>query len=255
MALSASSLLAAWEDGTPQRPVRKALILLSAAWPQVPLAAFSQMSMGQRDACLLSLREQLFGTRLSGLAKCPKCGEQLELAFLVDDIRAPHSDRNDLAADLASASQIFGFLAEGYRVRFRLPNSADLLAVTAAADEGATQRSLLRRCVLSVEEDSVDVTESILDDLPEAVEKALSAEMDQADPQGNVQFELNCPACGHQWFLTFDILRYLWHEIDDWARRTLREVHRLASAYGWSEREILALSANRRQMYLEMVQG
>jgi hypothetical protein len=31
------------------------------------------------------------------------------------------------------------------------------------------------------------------------------------------------------------------------------DVHALASAYGWSEREILALSDTRRRLYLEMV--
>jgi hypothetical protein len=33
----------------------------------------------------------------------------------------------------------------------------------------------------------------------------------------------------------------------------LREVHVLASANGWSEAEILALSPQRRQRYLEIV--
>ncbi len=79
--------------------------------------------------------------------------------------------------------------------------------------------------------------------------------MEEADPQGNVQLALDCPACGHRWLQAFDILTYLWREIDDWAQRTLREVHLLASAYGWSEQAILALSARRRHMYLEMVLG
>jgi hypothetical protein len=33
------------------------------------------------------------------------------------------------------------------------------------------------------------------------------------------------------------------------------EVHTLASAYGWSEAQILALSATRRQRYIALVQG
>jgi hypothetical protein len=35
----------------------------------------------------------------------------------------------------------------------------------------------------------------------------------------------------------------------------LWELHTLASAYGWSESESLALSDTRRAMYLEMVHG
>jgi hypothetical protein len=32
----------------------------------------------------------------------------------------------------------------------------------------------------------------------------------------------------------------------------MREVHELASAYGWQEASILAMSSNRRNAYLEM---
>ena len=39
------------------------------------------------------------------------------------------------------------------------------------------------------------------------------------------------------------------------ARRLLLDVHQLASAYGWSEMEILSLSATRRNAYLEMVRA
>jgi len=53
--------------------------------------------------------------------------------------------------------------------------------------------------------------------------------------------------------MTFDILTYLWSEIEDWAQRLLLEVHTLALAYGWSERDILAMSPRRRRLYLEMV--
>ncbi len=39
------------------------------------------------------------------------------------------------------------------------------------------------------------------------------------------------------------------------AKRLLSEVHALASAYGWSEREILGLSVARREFYLGMVRA
>jgi hypothetical protein len=53
--------------------------------------------------------------------------------------------------------------------------------------------------------------------------------------------------------VAFDIASYFWDEINAWANRILREVHILASRYGWSERDILALSPWRRQFYLDMV--
>ncbi len=53
--------------------------------------------------------------------------------------------------------------------------------------------------------------------------------------------------------MPFDILSYLWTEIEDWAQRLLVDVHTLAVSYGWSERDILALSPRRRRMYLELL--
>jgi hypothetical protein len=92
-----------------------------------------------------------------------------------------------------------------------------------------------------------------VDLLPADVLGAVEDQMAAADPQADVRLALSCPACGHQWQEVFDIVSFLWGEVQAWALRLLREVHTLASAYGWSEADILALSPQRRQMYLEMV--
>jgi hypothetical protein len=245
MALSAAGLLAAWEEGLTQHPVQRALTLLASAWPELSVATFAQLSIGQRDAFLLSLREQLFGPRLAGVARCAQCAERLELAFEVADIRVPAS------AELSPApAEALELDADGYRIRFRLPNSIDLLAIAGVADPSTARAALLERCLLAYGDDANAPAPG---NLPAATVEALTTAMELADPQGDVHLALNCPACGYHWLQAFDILSYLWSEIDDWAQRTLREVHLLASAYGWSEREILALSARRRQSYLEMV--
>ncbi len=68
-----------------------------------------------------------------------------------------------------------------------------------------------------------------------------------------MRFELSCPACGHGWLTPLDAPGYLWREIETQARRLLHEVHALASAYGWREADILAMTARRRWAYLEML--
>ena len=92
-------------------------------------------------------------------------------------------------------------------------------------------------------------------DLPEEVVTALSERMAQEDPYLNISLAVKCPACSHEWQMIFDIVTYFMSEINFWAIRMMREVHRLASAYGWSEVDILAMSAWRRQRYLEMISG
>jgi hypothetical protein len=83
--------------------------------------------------------------------------------------------------------------------------------------------------------------------------EAITAAMAEADPQAEVELSLRCLMCGNQWLAPFDVVSFLWREIDAWATHILREVHQLASAYGWSERDILALSPLRRRHYLELI--
>jgi hypothetical protein len=246
--LSATELLNVWEHGLTQSPVQCALALLAAACPDTPADTLSQLSIGQRDARLLTLREWAFGPQIAGLAACPGCGERLEMAFNVSEIRAslPLPGSNGVSEEI----ETFALSIAAYALSFRLPNSHDLSVIADQADVAAIRRQLFERCVLSAQRGGADVSVA---ELPSDVVAAIVARMAEADPQADVQIALTCPACAHQWQATFDILSFFWQEITDWAQRILREVHTLASAYGWREADILALSPRRRQFYLEMV--
>ena len=112
------------------------------------------------------------------------------------------------------------------------------------------REAILERCVQTVRLDGELVDPATL---PESAVEIVIDSMAKADPQAEVQVSMACPACSHSWSLPFDILSYLWSEIEDWARRLLSEVHALASGYGWSERDILAMSPRRRRIYLDML--
>jgi hypothetical protein len=74
-----------------------------------------------------------------------------------------------------------------------------------------------------------------------------------ADPLSETRLTLECPKCGNRWEDTLEFAAFLWAEIEARAKRLLFEIHTLASAYGWTEAEILALGDRRRATYLEMV--
>ena len=229
----------AWEEGVSQPPIQRALTLLATVWPDTSADEWAHASIGQRDGGLLTLREELFGSRLETTAVCPGCGEQLELTFSTQDIRAA-------APPLQEGLRV---AVGGYEVECRLPTSADLLEIAQPAAAGGREM-LLQRCVHVARCGATVVDPTAL---PSEVVAAVMEAMAKADPQADVQVALTCPACQHGWSMAFDILAYLWNEIEDWVRRLLREIHALASVYGWSEREILALSARRRRLYLEMM--
>lgn len=224
-----------------QRPAEWVITLLAAACPDISVDTLAQLSLGQRDIRLLSLRESLFGPQIASLTECPACGEQLELTFNAADIRATTQ---------VNSTDSYALREDEWQVHFRLPNSLDMLAIANEQEPEAIRHALYERCILHAEQNGVAVS---ADRLPEQAVNALAAHMAQVDPQAHVQLALTCPACAHQWQADFDIVRFLWSELDAWAIRTLRAVHSLASAYGWREADILAMSPWRRQLYLELV--
>jgi hypothetical protein len=238
--LSAASLLDAWECAVGEQPLRRVLLLLAAAHPARSAEELARLPVGRRDALLLDLREAAFGSRLDCTVACPACGALLEFSCAVSDLRS--GDAGDPATPLRVHR-------DGYQADFRLPTTHDLLAVEPHPERAAAARSLLARCLDVARRDGAIVpAESLPDDLVEEIERRMAS----ADPQADTRVELSCPGCGHRWVAAFDIVSFLWSEVSAWATRTLGEVHGLARAYGWTEGEILRLSARRRRLYLEM---
>jgi len=258
--LSAAQLLDIWEQGHSQTPVQRALALLAAADPDVRLEALERLSIGERDARLLNLREWTFGSRVVSVVNCPHCGERLEMAFDQADIRVPGSapagsKTAPIPGELYGDGAALVLEHSGYRLSFRPPNSLDLAALSPSMDAERASNQLLARCLLAVERDGQKLEDPAAVELPVAVVSAVQERIAQADPQADVTLALTCPACSHQWDAIFDVLTFFWSELQAWAQRLLREVHVLASAYGWREADILALSPSRRQAYMEMIAG
>jgi len=246
--LTAAALLNVWENALRQRPHDQALTILEVACPDVPRERLVALSVGRRDAALLTVRRETFGPALQSFVDCPGCGERLEFALAADAIGAEFVlDPGEPDGEVGGA-----FAMDGYAIRFRLPDSRDLGAVAGAGDVAAGRAILLRRCLLSSERDGVPVA---ADDLPEDVVAEVSRQMAERDPQAELLLDLNCPACAHNWEAPFDIVPFFWAEIATEAKRLLREVHTLARSYGWRETDVLAMSEMRRRSYLEVLDG
>jgi hypothetical protein len=240
-ALAAPELLGTWERGLGQSTPYRALELLSMVHPEASQDELLAISIGGRDGDLLALRQQLFGQEMTGMVVCPRCTGRLDVTMN--------------AAEMLSArgpeSQAAGILnMDGYEVHFRCPNSEDLALELERDNPGGARDRLVARCLLSVQRAEAPVA---FESLPTEIVDAVSARMAEADPLADVQLSLACPSCDHRWRAAFDIVSFLWREIESLAARLLREVHTLASAYGWHERDILALSAVRRQYYLTLL--
>lgn len=248
-ALSASNLLEIWELGRGRQPIERALVILGSALPRFSTAELRQLTIGQRDACLLHLHELTFGPHLIGVVDCPTCHDRLELTFESGDLfghSAPLPDPETIEPIHAETS----FRAAGYELTFRLPTTADLIPLSATKNTALASRQLIEACLVMVQKDGA-VTD--VNSLPDEAINALIEKMSQTDPLADLALDVTCPACEHRWQVTFDIVSYFWGKIEAWTARLLHEVHVLASAYGWREADILAMSASRRERYLELV--
>jgi hypothetical protein len=228
-ALTDSTLLHIWERGHGRGPVERALLLLAAAMPNLDETACTELSIGERDAVVLRLRQATFGPLLPGETSCPDCRERLE--FQLD------------ARHFASAPPVMAEpeLIGGGGLRFRRPNSRDLLAVADSEDTAAAAQRLLQLCCLNPDD---------ADGWSPALLGEVEALLTGRERAAEIELQLNCASCGHAWGDHLDICSYFWDELEQRAERLLDDVHRLARAYAWDEHRILALGDTRRAAYL-----
>ena len=169
--LSASEILDVWERGRGRTLPERALDLLVAGGHGEPPPDL--LSVGERDAVLVELRELTFGPSLPAVVACPSCSEQLEIELAADDLREEGGSPDEIELGL-----------EGHRVRFRPPTAGDLVEVARVADVEEGRAVLLRRCVLEGE-------------ISPEVEAAVAARMAEADPGAWIELALACPECGN----------------------------------------------------------
>lgn len=239
----AAVLLDVWERGLQQSLQQKAFGLLQAARPDLDQEQLLRLSIGARDAALLDLRAWLFGDELEITASCHSCGERLEAGLYISGLRIGQA---------GSAPEAETLIIDGMSLQFRAAQVADLLSVSAWHDEAAVRRSLLCACILEALGGDGQPVSPL--ELPDGVIHAVSQRMAQLDPQADLILAFSCPHCKAESAHVFDIVSVLVKEVHDWAQRMLRDIHVLATAYGWSEERILALGPLRRQVYLDMAQ-
>jgi hypothetical protein len=229
-ALTQSEMLGLWERGRSLHPLDQGVLALRTAFRGAEDAA--DWPLGRRNRALAELRAGMFGQELRGWTRCRQCNGQIEFQV-------------DVPALLQAAGEEVEAVA--FNQCFRLPSSRDLAAVLQETDADAAVRNLVVRCWLA----EGPAAKAWSEDELEAVGDSMAA----ADPLAEIRLHFDCPHCGESFDDSLDPASFLWAEIDAVARRLLAEVHELAAAYGWSEREILSLSQARREIYLGMVRA
>lgn len=239
--LSPGQLLDVWERGATASGVERGLLLLSCCLPARSWQDLTTISIGRRNSLLLELRGATFGQVLSGFAVCPACAGQLEF-----DVDPRQLGLIYAGTDAATVE----FEHEGNSLNCRLPDSTDLLAIATCADAEQARSAIASRCLQRSRSEEL---RGAPEPLPAAAVAAFEACLAEHDPAADISLRLRCPSCCEAWELALDVVAFFWGEIQSAVRRLVLEVDALARSYGWSEAEILGMSSERRNLYLEMV--
>lgn len=236
--LSHAELLEVWETAVPLAPGRRTAWLLEGTGSASPDELVGA-GIGETDRQILALHERCFGRTVETVGRCPRCAEPVECRLDLAALRLPAR---------AVGPEPRRLTVLGLELECRLPTALDLDAVRGTGTNAP--RRLFERCVVAARRGEHTVEP---DALPDDIVTVAGAALEELDPQAALTLALRCPACAADWQAPLDPGALFWAEFDAWAKALLRDVDRLARTYGWSEREILALSVPRRRHYLELI--
>jgi hypothetical protein len=228
-----------WESGQGLHPIDQGLLAVNAVFPETRDESVADWPLGRRNRALVQLYCANFGSKLRGWTSCRQCGEKLEFAADGKTIMQTEKDASTAVVSESGRS-------------FRLPTSRDLARIAAAVDDGVAAPQLLNLCLVSQQESKESAPSA--DWIEEELER-IGNRLAEADPLAEILLDFECPVCKETFTEALDLASFLWSELEGRARRLLFDVHALASAYGWSEAEILSLSQQRRGFYLKQVQS
>ena len=241
--LTTSELLTIWEYGLDKPLLEKTLLLLGKACDVKDYRELGNISIGDRDARLLLLRRWMFGDRMQYVSACPHCKEKVEWEANSTQLQIQPIS-NDLFAKKTPVE------LRDYSIEMRLPNSNDIRGIAFQNNTQNAEMSLLKNCLTEIRQQQKPIA---FEQLPKEVLQEIIQKMAETDPQADVTMQPECPNCKTVWEAPFDIMSFLWAEINSWAQKTMREIFLLAKAFSWPEREILNLTPRRRQLYLQMI--
>ncbi|MBB6228861.1 hypothetical protein [Polymorphobacter multimanifer] len=219
--------LAGFDPATLSRDFRTRLHpLVEAADERGPLL---EECCGAYNHRLLRFCTMLTVERSKVSSQCSACRESMDVEIFVTKLLETRAgDRN---AEVSVGASIF-----------RLPRMADLGAIESGPDAEPIILQLARIC-------RIRGLEPIGEDLVDA----LSSAFDTADPAAAIKLDHACTQCGHRALVSVQVELLVANAATQASTRLLQDIDAIASAYGWSEPQIMTLPPERRGRYVEII--
>lgn len=232
--LSGSDELGCVRGGAVAASELLASLLVEAPGPTLRREELWTLPLGQRDRLLAAVHAHHFGDRIESVVDCRSCQKAFAVEFSLAALVAATFVAPPAAADER------GLLTLGGGMRFRLPSAEDERAVQALAP-GEAALELLRRCAP--------------DGAGQADSEALQALVAQAGPVLDLELAAHCALCQKEQSIHFDIVSFFFASLRNERPLLVREIHRLAMAYQWSQKAILRLPRGQRRAYVALVEA
>ncbi len=204
----------------------------------LPTEFFLDLTISKRLECLLRLAADGEQSNFFFPFKCGSCGQELEFELTLDEIAEQQTE-----ADLAETVEI-KLAGENYVFRKPLGRDQESWQNSAFADEQTAARAMIQTLQVAPKKSPASGDE-VFDLIAEA--------MDEADPLINFNCRVRCADCDAVNDFPIDLGDFALGELSRLQQRLLRAVHRLASRYHWSEKEIFAVPHWRRMKYLALI--
>jgi hypothetical protein len=195
---------------------------------------WSRLTVSDRDRVLASIYRATYGEEVRCACSCTRCGQRLEIEFSMADLLA--SRTGSLPSGVRGPERDGSYRLES-GVRFRVPTVEDVERAAASAESDPTT-ALLALCAPDASASEAD---------------RIQAAFEAIAPLLDLELEALCPQCEIAQPVRFSIGAFLVQSIHGERKFLLRELHRLAAAYGWKLDEILALRRDDRRALVRLV--
>lgn len=223
----------------------------------VPPAARAEaawnLPLGRRIARLLrivALSAESDALALTLRCPCAECAQAFEITLSFAQLL-------DSSPGETSGAEILQFPLGESALALRLPTGRDQAAWqkhTYGTAREATE-SIVRSLLVASPRSGTGVPPVISEDPAVTPEQLapLAAALEEADPLVAFQVSTRCPNCERAVEIPVDLEQVALQRLAALRRSLLREIHALASRYGWNEEQILAIAPARRAEYLRLI--
>jgi len=204
------------------------------------------LGSGDRKYLLVCLCIILKGNLFWFQNTCQSCGEIYDIQVDLE------------ALPIKPAGKLFPFAKttiQGNKIPLRVPDGKDLELICGMPREEAIN-SLLIRSLESFQDsspkDSIDRAQKVnIDDLSDSDRASIAQVIEDQAPDVGTRIQTQCPFCERDAIVTLDLWEMLRQCVDSGS--IFADVNILASHYHWSEKEILSLARDKRQIYLKLI--